>query len=230
MRGRPWLYLKWGVRILLILILGGFLHYSLPGHDIVRVTSAFNRMTSLGWQNSWAYAVPDSGTTESTQSRDIRFVNVAYPDESVGVFRNEDTGWVWPPYFKYNSGTLQARADDLVSTKAAPKWVAVTYYGWRLPILSIYPNAISMREVAGPDVRIIPWVSIIVLLALAIGIFMLRRMWLQFWERAVEPAMIDAGEAWDAVDARADAARARTLGFFGRIGAWLGTWRDKPRR
>ena len=94
--------------------------------------------------------------------------------------------------------------------------------------MSIYPNAVAMKEVAGPDVRIIPYVNIIVLLALAFGVFMLRRMWLQFWERMVEPAVAEVGETWDGVEAQAGAAKARANGFFGRIGAWFATWRKKP--
>ncbi len=85
-----------------------------------------------------------------------------------------------------------------------------------------------MKEVAGPDVRIIPYVNIIVLLALAFGVFMLRRMWLQFWERMVEPAVAEVGDTWDGVEAQAGAAKARATGFFGRIGAWLATWKKKP--
>ena len=223
-----WTYVKWSFRILVVLIVGGFLHYTLPQHDIVRITNTYNRLTTVGSENSWAYASPDVGTGESTVTRDIRFIEAAFEDGSVIVYRNEDTGWIWPPYFKYDSSNLQAEAGNLKSAQTAPKWVSVTHYGWRLAWLSIYPNAVSMKEVSGPDVRIIPYVNIIVLLALAFGVFMLRRMWLQFWERMVEPAVAEVGETWDGVEAQAGAARARAGGFFGRIGAWFGTWRKKP--
>ena len=92
----------------------------------------------------------------------------------------------------------------------------MTYYGWRLPFLSIYPNAVRIVEVAGPDVTIIPYVNIVILLVLAFLVFMLRRMWLQFWERMVDPAMAQVDEAQD-----------RARGFFGRIGDWFETWRKK---
>jgi hypothetical protein len=223
-----WTYVKWSFRILILLLVAGFLHYTLPQHDIVRITNTYNRLTTVGSENSWAYASPDVGTGESTVTRDIRFIEAAFEDGSVIVYRNEDTGWIWPPYFKYDSSNLQAEAGNLKSSQTAPKWVSVTHYGWRLAWLSIYPNAVSMKEVSGPDVRIIPYVNIIVLLALAFGVFMLRRMWLQFWERMVEPAVAEVGETWDGVEAQAGAARARAGGFFGRIGAWFGTWRKKP--
>ncbi len=225
-----WTYVKWTFRIVVILFIAGFLHYTLPQHDVVRITNTYNRLTTVGTENAWAYAAPDTGTAESAVTRDIRFIEAAFADGSVIVYRNEDTGWVWPPYFKYDSSNLQAEAGNLKSSEAAPKWVSVTHYGWRFPFLSIYPNAVAVREVAGPEVRIIPWVNIVVLLALAFGVFMLRRMWLQFWERTVEPAAAEVGEAWDDVEAQAGAAKAKAGGFFGRIGAWLGSWRKKPRR
>jgi hypothetical protein len=196
-------YLKWGFRIFLILLVGGFLHYTLPQHDIVRITNAYNRLTTVG-ANWLFYASP--------------------------VYRNEDTGWVWPPYFKYDSSNLQAEAQNAKSTAAAPQWVSVTHYGWRLPILSIYPNAVNITLVDGPDDTSFPWVNVIVLTTLLFLALMLRRMWMQFRERTIDPALAEAGEAWDAVDAKADAARAKASGFFGRIGAWLNTWRAKPPR
>lgn len=212
-----WTYVKWTIRIVVILFVAAFLHYELPGHDIVRITNTYNRVTTVGTENSWAYASPDTGTAESTTTRDIRFIEAVFPDNSVIVYRNEDTGWVWPPYFKYDSSNLQAVAGNLKSTEAAPKWVSVTHYGWRFPFLSIYPNAVSIKEVAGPDATIIPYINIVILLVLAFLIFMARRMWLQFWERMVDPAVAGVEEAGD-----------RARGLFGRIGAWFATWRRKP--
>ncbi len=209
--------LKWTVRVVLILLMGGFLHYTLPQHDIVRVTNTYNRMTSVSGSNSWAYASPDAGTTTTAGARDIRFIETVYANDKVMVYRNEDTGWIWPPYFKYDSSNLQARASDLKSTKAAPVWVSITHYGWRLPILSIYPNAVAIREVAGPDVRIIPYVNIIVLILLGIGGFMIRRMWLQFVERTVEPVVAEVQETWDGVTAKADHASKGAKGFLARL-------------
>jgi len=226
-----WTKIKWGIRIVLFLIVAGFLHYTLPQHDIVRITNTYNKLTTVG-ANWMFYSMGDVGTgAEAATNRDIRFIDAVYADgKTVQVYRNEDTGWIWPPYFKYDSSNLQAEATNLRSTAADPQWVVVTHYGWRLAIFSIYPNAVGIRPVEGPDVTIIPWVNIIVLTFLAFALFMLRRMWLQFWERSVDPMVANAEEAWDAVDARADAARARATGFFGRIGAWLGTWRDKPQK
>ena len=223
-----WSKIKWGIRIVLILIVGLFLHYTLPQRDVVRIVDTGNRITQIG-ANWIFYSIEDTGTgAETNTTRDIRFIDAVYPDgSSVMVYRNEDTGWFWPPYFKWDSSTLQAEATNLRSTAAAPQWVAVTHYGWRIPLVSAFPNAVSITPVDGPDVRLIPWINIIILAFLAFAIFMARRMWLQFRERMVDPALADVGETFDAAGARVEAAQKEARGFFGRIGAWLGTWRAK---
>jgi len=216
--------LKWGVRALVALVVAAFLQYTLPQHDIVRITGTDNRLTTVGWENSIFYAAPDTGTAESATNRYVRLIYAAFPDGKVMVYRNEDTGWVWPPYFKYDSSNLQAEASNLESKTEPYQWVSVTHYGWRAAWLSIYPNAVKIRAVAGPDVSIFPWVNVIILTLLLIAALMLRRMWLQFRERTIDPALTDMGDRLDEIDARTDAARAGLRGFWGRMGARLRSW------
>ncbi len=199
MRKAKWIF--WG---LILLLVGLFFHYNLPQHDIVRITEASNRQTPLGAINQYFYASQDAGTS-ATAVRDVRFIGAIYPNGRPIVFRNEDTGF-WPPYLKFDSSDLQAEASNYKSTAEAPKWVSITHYGWRIAWESIYPNAVRITPVAGPDVRIIPWVNIVILLLFAGIVFMARRMWLQFWERMVDPAVASVGEAGD-----------RAKGFFGRL-------------
>jgi len=223
-----WTKIRWGVWIVLILALGLFLHYTLPQRDVVQVINTYNRVTQIG--GNWMfYSIEDTGTgAEGAMTRDIRFIEAVFPDgETVMVYRNEDTGWFWPPYFKWDSSTLQAEATNLRSDAAAPRWVAITHYGWRVPIFSIFPNAVNVAPVAGPDVRLIPWVNLVILALLAFVILMIRRMWLQFRERMVDPALADVGERFEAVGARAEAVQKGARGTFGRLGAWLNTWRAK---
>ena len=223
-----WTKIKWGLRILAVLVVGLFLHYTLPQRDIVRILDTGNRITQIG-ANWIFYSIEDTGTgAETNTTRDIRFIDAVYEDgETVMVYRNEDTGWFWPPYFKWDSSTLQAEATNLRSTSAAPQWVAVTHYGWRIPLVSAFPNAVKITPVDGPDVQLIPWVNIVILSFLAFAILMARRMWLQFRERMVDPALADVGDTFDAMGNRAEAARKEARGFFGRIGAWINTWRAK---
>lgn len=189
--------LKWAIWGVLALLVAGFLNYTLPQHDVVRITEVYNRVTTVSWANQNFYASPDTGSNEGTGSRDIRFISAAFPDGSVMVYRNEDTGWIWPPYFKYDSSNLQAVASNLKSSDAQQKWVMVTHYGWRFPMLSLYPNAVRIREVSGPDYSYFPWLNLVILALLGLLVFMLRRMWLQFWERMVDPALAEVQEAGD---------------------------------
>ncbi len=229
MRLPSWKNVKRTLKVLLVLLVIAVLHYSLPQHDIVRITDTYEKRIDPG-ENWIFWAAPDAGYDPNVQNRDVFFIQAVRPNGKVIVYRNEDTGWGWPPYFKFDTSDLQAEAADLKSTAENPKWVSITHYGWRNRFLSIYPNAIAIKPVAGPDVRIIPWASILILAALAFILFMIRRMWLQFRERMVDPAIENVSEVIDRVDSHADEAAERARGLWGRFRAWLDTWRGKPRQ
>ena len=141
-------YLKWTFWITVWVLIGAFLHYTLPQHDIVRVVNTEVRRVDFG-DNSLFWAQQDTGQEGATRrNRDVRFIDtVRAKNGKVMVYRNEDTGWGWPPYFKLDSSNLQAEASDLISSKDAPQWVAMRHYGWRNEFISIYPNAVSVKPV-----------------------------------------------------------------------------------
>jgi len=201
-------YVKWTLVILFVVTLGGVMHYVLPRHDIVRIIGVETRLETLGFNRIFYAAVP-TGMADST-TRDVRYIEAVRPRGTERVYRNEDTGWIWPPYFKFNSSDMQARARDLVSTSDSPRWVRVSYYGVRSNLLSIYPNAIRVRVVDGPDASTLPVVRIIgfvVLGALALMLYLrLRRL----REETIEPFFEDVGE-------RRDAARGRLRRWFNRL-------------
>ena len=212
-----------------------FLDYSLPSKNTVRITNTYNRLTYISPTNSIFYASDDTGTVENQQGqRDIRFIDTVRPNGKVFVYRNEDTGWIWPPYFKYDSSNLHAEATNLQSTAANPQWVSITAYGWRLPWLTIYPNAISIDTVAGPNDSPRNWGATIICAVLLMFLLLIWRMWAQFRQRTIDPAVASVDKAWDDVEARADAARDRVVSEAseakGRVNGWLGTWRGKPRQ
>ena len=209
-----------------------FLHYTLPQRDIARVVGTEVRRVDFG-ENSWFWAGADSGQDAGTINRDIRFINTQRrPTYLFGlirsentrpmVYRNEDTGLGWPPYFKLDSSNLQTEAEDLQSTKAEPQWVIVTHYGWRNEWFSIFPNAVGIRPIDSPDRFLIPWFNGLLLLILAgIGLGLYRLT--QFFRRnTIDPIVDDMGESWDTASDYADERR-------GRFRAWLDTWRGKPR-
>ncbi len=83
----------------------------------------------------------------SKQTSDVRYVMTSRVDDGKAmVFRNEDTGWGWPPYFKFDSGDLAGEAMNL-SKDDDKSIVLVTYYGWRTNLLSMFPNVVSLEEV-----------------------------------------------------------------------------------
>ncbi len=209
-------YVVWTIRIVLALLVFGFFHYTLPQRDIVRIVETEIRRIDFG-ENSIFWAAPDTGNaTVAGASRDVRFINTVRPNGDVMVYRNEDTGWGWPPYFKLDSSNLQTEAADLVSTQANPQWVVMTHYGWRTEFLSAFPNAVAVRPVDSPDVRLIPWFNIIFLTVLAGFVLWLWRLWDRFKERRIEPIVDDITIAIDHADRQADSLKERFWAWIGR--------------
>ncbi len=221
-------YVKWTFRILIATLVFAFLHYTLPQHDIVRVVNTYQERQDLNDWTAIFWARPDDQAS-TLVNRDVQFIQTVRANGKPMVYRNEDTGWSWPPYFKFDTANLLTEAEDAKSTQAAPKWYVMTHYGWRNEFFSVFPNAVGLRQVDGPDVRVIPWVNIVILTTLALIVFFIRRMWMQFRERMIDPVVEDATEVWDKVDDRADAAADRARGLWGRFRGWLGTWKGKPR-
>src|SRR5690606_36230062 len=115
--------------------------------------------------------------------------------EQTMIFRNEDTGWIWPPYFKFDSSDLQSEAADLKSTQAAPRWAIMTHYGWRIIYMTVYPNAIALKPISDPDVVLIPWFNIIFLTFMAAVFWAVWVRWRRFRAKRITPVFdgIDAG-------------------------------------
>jgi heme A synthase len=165
-------YLALALLALLALVVVATLHYTLPQNDVVRIVNTEVRRVDLGPRSRFFWSRSDAGATMS-DSRDVRFIETIQPDGDPMVFRNEDTGWGWPPYFKFDSSNLQARAQDLVSSREVPVWVAVRHYGWRSEVFSIFPNALAVAQVEGPDARVFPWRMITALVGLVIVLILL---------------------------------------------------------
>ncbi|KCV81392.1 hypothetical protein ATO10_12324 [Actibacterium atlanticum] len=222
-------YVKGTLIALIALLAIAFFHYTLPQRDVVRISDTYEKRIDFG-ENSIFWSSPDTGNATGTVNRDIFFIQTIQTNGKPMVYRNEDTGWGWPPYFKLDTSNLQTEAADLKSSAEAPKWVVIKHYGWRNEFLSIYPNAVGVRQVDSPDVSLFPWMNIVILTLIGLVLLFLYRLWAQFRQRAIDPLLEDAGEAWDAVDERADqardAAKAKATGFR----AWLNTWKGTPRK
>lgn len=123
------------------------------------------------------------------------------------VYRNEDAGLGWPPMLKFDSSNLQAEAADMRSPSGADeRWVAIKHYGWRLDWMTVYPNALAIKPVDGPDARVIPWVSLMILLMIVLTLWAITSRVLRFSNRHIAP-LLDRGDAamdrlWDRLRGR----------------------------
>lgn len=221
-------YLKVFLGVALGVVVFMFLDYALPSKNTVRITNTYNRLTSVTSSNAIFYAAEDTGTVENAAGqRDVRFIETVRPNGKVFVYRNEDTGWIWPPYFKYDSANLHAEATNLKSTSADPTWVSVTAYGWRIPWLTAYPNAISIDTLANPNERPRNWGAMVICGILLALLFLIWRMWAQFRERTIDPAIEAVDDSWD--NATETVSR-ETAEARGRVTGWWNTWKGKPRK
>ena len=167
----------WSIFILVVLGLAAVLHWTLPSRDIVRVLG-----TDVVRQQ---VVTTNERGEEVTRARDIRYINAVNARGAPRVYRNEDTGWFWPPYLKLDSADLAARAQDAVSSENDPRWMIIRSYGWRLQWFSKFPNAVSIARAEGPDQTLIPWFNGIVwVLFLAAVAYLARRLHLFFQARA----------------------------------------------
>ena len=206
--------IKWVLILVFWTFVAGFLHYTLPQKDIVWVQGTEIIRQDFSGANRIFYAQADSSNDETTVNRDLRLINTTRENGRVQVYRNEDTGFGWPPYFKLDSSNLQAEAQGAVSSKAEPDWYLMTHYGWRNEWLTIYPNAISLKPISGPDVgKPIPWVNILILTLLAAVFWAVWVRWRRFRMARIDPTL-------EAIEDNV----AEQSGAFRR---WLGTWRRK---
>ncbi|UWR11644.1 DUF1523 family protein [Sulfitobacter mediterraneus] len=207
--------IKWVFWITFWVLAGAFFHYTLPQVDIVRVTDTYEKRIDFG-ENSIFWAQADVGNDGTAVNRDVFFIQTRRAKGDVMVYRNEDTGWGWPPYFKFDTSNLQAEAADAKSTGEAAKYVAIKHYGWRNEFLSIFPNAISIRAVDGPDAaKGIPWLNIFILALFFAIAYAIWVRWRRFRMARIDPTL-EAIED-DLVEKR------------GRFSRWIGTWRAKDK-
>lgn len=78
------------------------------------------------------------------ESRDqYRIDTLRVSDKSTLVFRNVDAALL-PPYFKWDSADLQTLARTHAVRDATGPTIRIRYYGWRIKLFSMFPNATSL--------------------------------------------------------------------------------------
>ena len=181
----------WVLKLLPLAAVILFLHFYLPSRDVVRIVDTdVKRMDAV----SSDFVEEGSGAT-FTRTRDVRFINAAWPNDKPRVYRNEETGWGFPWYFKFESQDLQTIAQDLRSTREDPIWVVVTHYGWRIHFLSMFPNAVHIAQVDGPDHVPIPWFRIVFFVFFGVALLGLWYAWrwfiIVYWEPFMAELALD---------------------------------------
>jgi Protein of unknown function (DUF1523) len=132
-----------------------FLDYVLPHHAVLRLVGTevkrFGKDGTAG-----------QGTARTI---DVRYIYTEdIETKKPHVFRNEDTGWGFPWYFKFNSADIEAAAQSIAQEHGT---AALTYYGWRIQLFSWFPNVTKIKR-AEPGTSVIPWFNI-VFFAVVIG-------------------------------------------------------------
>ncbi|TDQ57969.1 uncharacterized protein DUF1523 [Mesocricetibacter intestinalis] len=132
-------YFLFTVVILFHGVLFAGIYFVFPHYETTRVTGV--DVKRVDKDGPITKANPADGPT-----RDVYYIYTQRADESKPmVYRNEDTRWGFPFYFKFGSADLQAKAANFAQEQ---RWVQVKYYGWRLVMFDEFRNAVSINEVA----------------------------------------------------------------------------------
>lgn len=145
------------------IVLVGAVNYALPGYETTAVTGMeVRRMDKDGMISK---ANPPDG-----EVRDVYFLFTEQPEnKKIMVYRNEDTGWGLPPYFKFNSADIQAKAQAYANDK---QLVEIKYYGWRINWLNEFRNIVAIKPLAEGESSSNPWFSYILYAIFALTFFL----------------------------------------------------------
>lgn len=103
----------------------------------------------------WSYAGPATVDVKiidtevkrvgiGNESKDqYRIDTLRISDKSTLVFRNVDAALL-PPYLKWDSADLQTLARTNAKRDGTGPTVRIKYYGWRIKLFSMFPNATSL--------------------------------------------------------------------------------------
>ena len=159
------------VSLSFFIVIGGVVNYAMPSYDETYVTGIeVRRMDKDG--------VISKANPADGEVRDVYFLFTESEPNKVMVYRNEDTGWGLPPYFKFGSADIQAKAQAYANEKQR---VQIKYYGWRINWMNEFRNIVSIKPllegetVAKPIVSYVLYGVIVLLFFLSVqlirGIF-----------------------------------------------------------
>lgn len=141
----------------IVIAIGAALHYALPQVDVVRLIGTDVKRVDTQESST------DNESGNSVSTTDVYFVLTETEQGEPRNYRNEDA----IIYGKFDSSNLHTRARSIAQDE--DNLVAVRHYGWRLPIFSMFPNAVKVWQVE-PGYRHLPIFNIVFLTLLAAGI------------------------------------------------------------
>jgi hypothetical protein len=178
--------------------------------DYKRTAKAFATLVILGFLAAYgscaAYYLPSTEKVTLTGTEikrldskdgsilhDVRYLQGRTLNGESIVFRNEDTRWGFPFYFKFNAADLSSEVANIVRNEPEAV-VLVSYYGGRSQMLDLYPNTISFKKVPKDytHVPIFNIVFVVLSLAVVIGVVVFSRRKLvqlgEWWAKKRAPA------------------------------------------
>ena len=164
--------IKIGIGIVLIVVIALFFHYNLPRTAVVQISGTDVKRMDKPKDIKVVENETDEQIKAESHTKDVRFINSVSRKEKPMVFKNLDTRWGWPPYFKFDSADLTAEAQAFATDQSEP-WVLVKYYGWRFTVFSMFPNVLDLKQV-DKDYTHIPLFNIVFIILVFVLIFVIR--------------------------------------------------------
>jgi len=184
---------KFGIGIVLVALLALFFHYNLPRTVVAQISGTDVKRIDKNNPSVKNQSKKNTGTISVQQTSDVRYINSMARSGKTIVFRNEDTGWGWPPYLKFDSADLTAEAQAFASDQAKP-WVLIKYYGWRIKVFSMFPNVVNLKAV-DRDYSHFPLFNIAFFILLVTAVLVIRSKIKKLVEKFRGRGKSKAGEA-----------------------------------
>jgi hypothetical protein len=135
--------------IIPLLALAAVLSYGLPQVDVLRAVGVEIKRVDAGVNEA-----------EQQRTRDVYQLQMETPNGQPRVYRNEDNFL----FLKFDSASLQAQVKSLSADK---QLVALRHYGIRIPLFSLFPNAVKVWPVE-EGYRHIPVFNMLVIVGLSL--------------------------------------------------------------
>jgi hypothetical protein len=173
--------IKIGIGAVFFVVLFLFFHFNLPRTAVVQISGTDIKRMDKAVDVKDKEDGAEKQVQTATSTSDVRFINSVSRKGKPMVFKNEDTGWGWPPYFKFTSADVTAEAQAFANDQGKP-WVLVKYYGWRFTMFSKFPNVLDLKKV-DKDYTHIPVFNIMFFILLITVVFIIRYKVKQFFTK-----------------------------------------------